>query len=94
MLWEDVQVGIGSLACGFCCGCLQLLGGPSLSADQVQHAEAGLPARPHSRIGSDVLQADQADIAAVVLAGDEVLEARNALLELLIDLTPLEICIS
>ena len=39
-----------------------------------------------------MLQADQADVAAVVVREDEVLEACNALLELLIDLMPLEIC--
>ena len=86
------QIRVGSLAAGLgCCG-PQLLVGPALGAHEVEHAEAGLAAGPDSCMRSNLLQADQAHVAAVLVGRDEVLQPGDALFVLLTNLAPIIIC--
>ena len=86
------QIRVGSLAAGLGrCG-PQLLVGPALGAHEVEHAEAGLAAGPDSRMRSNLLQADQAHIVAVLVGRDEVLQPGDALFVLLINLSSIIIC--
>lgn len=87
-----LQVRIGSLAGGLGRGRLELLIGPSLGAQQVEHAVARLPARPDASIWGYLLQADQAHAVAVLAGGNEVLEAGYAILVLLIHLVAFMVC--
>lgn len=63
----DAQVWVLSGALHAGGGCLQLLPGPGLRAEQVQAAVAGGVARPDSCIRRDGLQADQAHCAEAAL---------------------------
>ena len=90
--WGRTDQGLAAWLLALAAAALSCWLAPALGAHEVEHAEAGLAAGPDSCMRSDLLQADQAHVVAVLAGRDEVLQAGDALFVLLINLAPIIIC--